>query len=80
MKKRIISIIAALCMMLTVLPVISGAATELTLSKTVIGNTGATIAVSGSSGTVTAESSNESVATVSVSGTTVAQPPIWSLR
>jgi len=71
MKKRIISIIAALCMMLTVLPVISGAATELTLSKTVIGNTGATIAVSGSSGTVTAESSNESVATVSVSGTTV---------
>lgn len=71
MKKRIVSVIAVFCMLLTVLPVVGSAATELTLTKTVIGNTGATIAVSGGSGTVTAQSSNTGVATVSVSGTTV---------
>lgn len=69
--KRIISFIAVLCMMMSIMPVIGSAATALTLTKTVIGNTGATIAVSGGSGTVTAESSNTDVATVSVNGTTV---------
>jgi hypothetical protein len=71
MKKRIISIIAAICMMLTVLPIIGSAADALTLTKTVNGNSGAVITVSGGSGTVTAASSNTGVATVAVSGTTV---------
>ena len=71
MKKRIFSSIVALLMVLTVLPVLSAAATGLTLTKTVTGNTGASIAVSGGSGTVTATSSNTNVATVSVSSTTV---------
>ncbi len=68
--KRIISFIAVLCMVMCIMP-ISYAATELTLTKTVIANTGAAIAVSGGSGTITAESSNPSVATVSVNNTTV---------
>ncbi len=71
MKKRIISIIAVLCMVITALPMTTMAATGLTLTKTPVANTGATIAVSGGSGTVVATSSNTAVATVSVSGTTV---------
>ena len=70
MIKRIISIIAVICLVLTVAPVI-GYAAGLTLTKTPVGNTGAVIAVSGGSGTVTAVSSNTSVATVAVSGSTV---------
>ena len=70
MRKRFIAFFAMLCMLLTVLPVTTGAA-GLTLTKTNIGNSGATIAVSGGSGTVTAVSGNTEVATCSVSGTTV---------
>ncbi|MCR5809515.1 MAG: carbohydrate-binding domain-containing protein [Clostridiales bacterium] len=71
MRKRIISLLAAFCMLLTLLPVTGAAENAMTLTKTVIGNTGATIAVSGGSGTVTAVSSNESIATVEVNGTVV---------
>lgn len=70
MRKRIISLIAALCMVFALLPVTAGAA-GLTLTKTVNGNSGAVIAVSGGSGTVTAASSNTGVADVTVSGTNV---------
>ena len=68
--KRIISLIAAVCMVLCLLPVNAFAA-ALTLTKTVIGNTGAIIAVSGGTGTITAESGNTDIATVSVNGSTV---------
>lgn len=71
MKKRILSLVTALLMLLTALPAFALSANALTLTKTVIGNTGATIAVSGGSGTVTAESSNTAIAGVSVSGTVV---------
>ena len=70
MSKRIISIIAAICLLLTVMPM-TGFAAGLTLTKSVTGNSGAVITVSGGSGTVAAESSNTAVATVSVSGSTV---------
>lgn len=69
--KRIISLLAAVCMALCLLPVTGIAATELTLTKTVIGNSGAVIAVSGGSGTIAAESSDPEIAEVSVSGSTV---------
>ena len=68
--KRTISLIAAVCMVLCLLPVNAFAA-ALTLTKTVIGNTGAIIAVSGGTGTITAESGNPDIATVSVNGSTV---------
>lgn len=70
MKKRILSLIAALCLLMTLIPPVS-AADALTLTKTPVGNTGAVIAVSGGSGTVTAVSGNTEVASVSVSGTQV---------
>lgn len=70
MKKRLISIFAVLCMLMTLLPVTANAA-GITLTKTVTGSSSATIAVSGGSGTVSAVSSDTGVATVSVSGTTV---------
>ncbi len=71
MRKRIISIIVTAFMLLSMVPAFSFAATALTLSKTVIGNSGAIIAVSGGTGTISAVSSNTSVATVSVSSSTV---------
>ena len=71
MRKRIISLITAILLLIAVMPVTANAATALTLTKTVVGNTGAIINVSGGSGTVTAESGNTDVAEVSVSGTQV---------
>ncbi|MBR6428071.1 MAG: carbohydrate-binding domain-containing protein [Clostridia bacterium] len=71
MTKRIISIIAVLCLVMALLPAAVFADNALTLTKTVIGNTGARIAVSGGSGTISAVSGNTSVATVEVSGSTV---------
>ncbi|MBQ1817527.1 MAG: hypothetical protein II124_02735, partial [Clostridia bacterium] len=71
MIKRIISIIAVLCLVMAILPTAVFADNALTLTKTVIGNTGARIAVSGGSGTISAVSSNTSVATVAVNGSTV---------
>ena len=70
MKKRLISIFAVLCMLMTLLPVTANAA-GITLTKNVTGSSSATITVTGSTGTVSAVSSDTGVAAVSVNGNVV---------
>lgn len=70
MRKRLLAFISALVMLVTILPV-TGFSAGLTLTKNVTGASSATITVTGSTGTVTAESGNTDIASCSVSGNVV---------